>query len=62
MPKQEPPYTRLIDSARRQPEKRVKILKEQLSDSLLQNYSTVLDQLASIFTLLMMIATLVVMY
>ena len=62
MPKQEPPYTRLIDSARRQPEKRVKILKEQLLDSLLQNYSTVLDQLASIFTLLMTIATLVVMY
>lgn len=62
MPKQEPPYTRLIDSARRQPDKRVKILKEQLLDSLLQNYSTVLDQLASIFTLLMTIATLVVMY
>lgn len=29
MPGQEPPYTRLIDSARRQPEETQKILKVQ---------------------------------
>ena len=62
MPKQEPPYTRLIDSARRQPEETREDIKGTVIGFFTPELFTVLDQLASIFTLLMTIATLVVMY
>ena len=62
MPKQEPPYTRLIDSARRQPEETREDIKGTIIGFFTPELFHGIDQLASIFTLLMMIATLVVMY
>ena len=60
MPKQEPPYTRLIDS-RRQPEE----TREDIKGTVIGFFTPELFHgigSASIFTLLMTIATLVVMY
>ena len=62
MPGQEPPYTRLIDSARRQPEE----TRENIKGSIVGFFTPELFhgwvQQDSTFTLLMMIATLVVTY
>ncbi len=59
MPAQEPPYTRLIDSARRQPEQTETYVKGSVVGSLHQNYSMVSDQQDFMYTLRMMIVTLV---
>lgn len=62
MPKQEPPYTRLIDSARRQPEETAENIKGTIIDSIRQNYSMVLVLQVSISILQMMTAIWVDMY
>ena len=62
MPGQEPPYTRLIDSARRQPEETRENIKGSIVGFFTQNYSMVLVLQVSIFTLQMMIVILVVIF
>ena len=62
MPAQEPPYTRLIDSARRQPEETREDIKGAIVGSLHLNYSMVWVPQVSIFTLRVMNVTMVVMY
>ena len=60
MPAQEPPYTRLIDSARRQPEQTETYVKGSVVGFFThQNYSMVSGQQDSMYTLRMMIVTLV---
>ena len=49
MPKQEPPYTRLIDSARRQPEETQEDVNGTVIGFLHLNYSMVLVLVVSIF-------------
>ena len=62
MPKQEPPYTRLIDSTRRQPEETREDIKGTVIGFFTPELFHGIGSVASIFTLLMTIATLVVMY
>ncbi len=59
MPAQEPPYTRLIDSAKDNLNKLKRTSKAQSLGSLHQNYSMVSGQQDSMYTLQMMIVTLV---
>ena len=49
MPKQEPPYTRLIDSARRQPEETQEDVNGTVIGFFTLNYSMVLVLVVSIF-------------
>lgn len=59
MPAQEPPYTRLIDSARRQPEQTETYVKGSVVGFFTPELFHGIDQQVSMYTLPMMIVTLV---